>query len=186
MMRMQPIYSNSAMPVAAAALMCTLALTGNAATDTFEWAKRPLEQGPSTLSELARKGGQQAETASWKKIVARRFADVSMLKTGWDGPASIAIAPNAIATAERLLDVAFRAVEFPAAPSVVPCGDGSVQLEWRLNDTRFELEIELDGQVGAWVLDRPSGISAERTGAAAIQLFLSWAQRLTADKYTAA
>ncbi len=185
-MRMQLTHSNSAMPVAAAALMYTLTLAANARADTFEWAKRLPEQGPSTLTELARKGGAQAESASWKKVAARRLADVSLLAAGWDGGQSIAVHPNAIATAERLLDVAFRSVAFPAVPSVVPCGDGSVQLEWRLNDSRFELEIEADGQLGAWALDRPSNISTERNGFAATQLLLSWAHRLTADKYVAA
>ncbi len=185
-MGMQRTHSNSAMPVAAAALMCTFALAGNAVTDPFEWSKRLPVHGPGTLTDIVRKGGEKAMSPSWKKIVARRLADVSLLRAGWDGPASIAVNPNAIATAERLLDVAFRSVSFPAVPSVVPCGDGSVQLEWRLNDTRFELEIEADGQLGAWALDRPSNISAERTGFAATQLLLSWAQRLTADKYAAA
>jgi hypothetical protein len=185
-MKMQLAHSNSVTPVAAAALVCGMMLAANVDTKTFVWEAKPAVFGPASLKEIAEIDGQQAEAPSWRRIVARRFADVGALTRGWDGPASIAVSLTALGLAERLLEVAFQAVSFPAVPSVVPSGDGSVQLEWRLADSRFEVEVDPSGDVSAWALDRKSGLSIERAGNAAIEMLFNWSSRLTADKYTVA
>lgn len=118
----------------------------------------------------------------WRKIAIGRLAALHRLADGWDGASSVAISGPALAKADRILGLAFDGVVFAAPPAAVPCGDGSVQLEWWLTDTRFELLIEPDGHLEGWAQDRKTGHEVEAEGSAAIQLLSKWSRRLTADK----
>lgn len=56
---------------------------------------------------------------------------LAALKPGWDSYGACAIAPDAIRAARVML----------SAPSVVPCSDGGVQLEWHRDG--FDIEIRI-------------------------------------------
>lgn len=105
---------------------------------------------------------------------------------GWDGASSLAVPHDVLAKADRLLTLAFNGVSHPAPPATVPCADGTLQLEWWLVDTRFELSIEADGAMEGWGLDRESGHEASATGTKAFELLRKWSARLTADKLAVA
>jgi hypothetical protein len=123
-----------------------------------------------------------AITAEWREIASKRLAALHSLEAGWDGVGSVPISETAIAKADRLLDLAFNDVPFPAPPSAVPCADGSLQLEWWLSDLRVELAIEDAGEVELWVQNRSTGREYTALGAEALTLLLRWSKQLTADK----
>ncbi len=143
---------------------------GNVITVDFARKKRK----PSAESE--------ASAASWRQIATSRLAALSVLQNGWDGSGSVAISREAVALADRLLEVAFNDVRFAAPPNAVPCSDGAVQLEWWLTDVRLEVVVEASGVSEVWGLMRDTGLEFEATGAQGVEIFLGWAKRLTADK----
>lgn len=118
----------------------------------------------------------------WREIAADRLAALARFVDGWDGPASRSIPQESRLKALVLLDAAFTGVRYPAPPAVVPCGDGSLQLEWWLTDTRFEVSISSDGDLEAWGCDRVVNHEVEAFGSASVELLSKWASRLTADK----
>lgn len=123
-----------------------------------------------------------SDVSEWREVAVRRLSALNRLSDGWDGPGSIGISDGLLARAERILELAFEGRRFPAPPAAVPAGDGSVQLEWRLIDTRFEFVIETNGEMEAWAQDRTSGHEWSALGSAAIELLSKWSARLTADK----
>lgn len=70
-------------------------------------------------------------------------------------------------------------VTSPSAPYIVPCADGSLQLEWHLKSTELELYFEKDGSLSAWVHNRETGNEIDAEGAAARELFFRWAPELS-------
>lgn len=118
----------------------------------------------------------------WRIVATERLSALRRFADGWDGDGSAAISRPSLAKALRLLDVAFASVKYPAPPVAVPCADGSVQLEWWLTDTRFELSISPDGDLEAWACDRLHAHEIEGDGSLAVELLAKWAPRLTADK----
>jgi hypothetical protein len=122
------------------------------------------------------------EAGEWREIAVERLAALRDRLNGWDGEGSVRPDDALLSKAERILDLVFEGKRFPAPPTAVPCGDGSIQLEWWLVDTRFELMIEPDGKMESWALDRLSDHSVEASGPAAVELLSKWAARLTADK----
>jgi hypothetical protein len=122
------------------------------------------------------------EFPEWRTIATQRLSALHRFLDGWDGDGSLAVAATALAKADRILGFAFEGIAFAAPPVAVPCADGSLQLEWWLTDTRFELSIESNGEMESWALDRSSGQEASAVGTAAIELLSRWSGRLTADK----
>lgn len=123
-----------------------------------------------------------AAAKEWRQVATSRLADLCRLAEGWDGVGSIGIPGGVLAKANRVLDLAFSGGTHPAPPTAVPCGDGSIQLEWWLLDTRFEFTIETNGEMEAWALDRDNGHEFSAEGSDAIELLSKWSGRLTADK----
>ena len=132
--------------------------------------------------KVVRECTEQVRSAAWLEVAANRLDKLRSYKPGWDGPASLSISSEALARAGRLLGLAFENFAHPAPPSAVPCADGSLQLEWWLTDTRFELSIDIDGSTCAWAQNRRTGEEIEAEGTDATNLFFQWARRLTADK----
>lgn len=125
------------------------------------------------------------ECDSWQKVAAERLDGLREYNPGWDGPASRAISEDVLARAGKLLTLAFQDIPYPAPPAAVPCADGSVQLEWWLVDSKFELTIKTDGSTEAWGHILSTNEECEAMGKDATNLFLQWARRLTADRLVA-
>lgn len=141
----------------------------------------------AALSDRFRSGTDAGSDApEWLNTASDRLAHLRRLADGWDGVGSIGVSADTIAKAKRILELAFDGVAHPAPPATVPCGDGTIQLEWWLIDTRFELSIDADGRLESWGLDRESDHEASAVGTMAIELLMKWASRLTADKLSSA
>lgn len=132
--------------------------------------------------KIVREAVPEPVCAAWQELAANRLDRLRAYSKGWDGPASLPISHDALARGGRLLALAFENLAHPAPPAAVPCADGSLQLEWWLTDTRFELSIEADGATYAWAQNRLTGEETEAEGKDATNLFFRWARRLTADK----
>jgi hypothetical protein len=64
-------------------------------------------------------------------------------EAGWDGPGSLAISDQAIAIAEKVVEVLFRLVpKGLPAPDIIPEADGEICLRWVVN-TEQELSISI-------------------------------------------
>lgn len=63
------------------------------------------------------------------------------LKHGWNSYGGRAIKSQAIEHARELLE------KGPTGPSIVPCNNGNVQLEWHCNGMDVEIEIGENGIV---------------------------------------
>lgn len=178
---MSPSLRTPSNVVSAAALLLSMATTNStAAPRDLRGDLAPAADGTNRVNEVL---SRHAGVPLWRTLSQKRLADVSRLRNGWDGPASLGVDGQTAALAMRLLDIAFESVRHPAVPAFVPSGDGALQLEWRLSDTRFELDIEADGELTAWALDRRTGQEHEQIGDAAKEMFFAWATTLTADKY---
>lgn len=140
----------------------------------------PPRPRPASLRSASK--GIGADAPEWRKVARERLANICRYQDGWDGVGSKGISEELTSKADRVLEIAFNGVPFPAPPSAAPCADGSLLLDWWLVDTRFELMIEPNGALEAWALDRGTGHEASADGPAAIDLLRKWAGRLTADK----
>lgn len=183
MMAMQLLHSNTVIP---AVIACSAMFSSNSIAKPVDWHLPPPAYEPDARQNDILAIPHIPATAAWKSVVARRFQEALSLEADWDGLDSEAVSSEIVSLADKLLVLAFENIQHPAVPAVVPAGDGSIQLEWRLIDSRFELEISKDSSVEAWALDRSTNHSIEADGAEAISLFISWAQRLTADKFISA
>ncbi len=132
--------------------------------------------------KIVREAASEPVYAAWQEVAASRLDRLRAYVQGWDGPASLPISHDALARGGRLLALAFENLAHPAPPAAVPCADGSLQLEWWLTDTRFELSIEANGATYAWAQNRLTGEETEAEGKDATNLLFGWARRLTADK----
>lgn len=124
----------------------------------------------------------EGAVGEWREIASRRLHALRQLEAGWDGRNSAPISSALVARADRILDVAFDGVAYPAPPSAVPVADGTLQLEWWLSDTRVELALDHNGDVDIWVQARDTGAEFAAEGADALSLLLKWSRRLTAEK----
>ena len=157
-------------------------VSNNAQADTFLWPS-PLKTSDkaSFRPQPQAKSSNLVSTLPWQELFQSRLSSISGLKDGWDGVNSITIDKSVLAKSARLLDVAFSSVDSPVAPAVVPCGDGSLQLEWRLPKTRFEIDIEPNGSIEAWALDRSTGVESMASGLEARSMLIRWAPRLSSQ-----
>ena len=106
-----------------------------------------------------------------------RFVAISKLLHGWDGGKADPINPDALARAKRLVEFASSLPGKNGPPAIVPCADGSIQIEWHLPDSRFEMYLETDGSASAWWHDRASDKETEAENSLAEVLLGRWAVR---------
>jgi hypothetical protein len=102
------------------------------------------------------------------------------LRAGWDGPNSAAISKAAVITAQGILEPVLASTEYQNAPFIVPCSDGSLQLEWHTADTEIELHVDVTGALSLWVHDRLNGAEFETEGPDARAAFVRAVSRLCA------
>lgn len=122
------------------------------------------------------------------QLARKRFGTILQLEPGWDGPSSAAISRTATKVAQRILEPALSSVDDPRAPFVVPCADGSLQMEWHTDEVEIELHVGFAGELTLWTHDRISGAEIELEGPTARAAFIRAVSRLGAksDQHSSA
>lgn len=79
--------------------------------------------------------------SAWVKELEERFEVLTSLRRGWDGYAGLPVSFTCAQFAANLIERLYsRALP---APQLVPMPDGTMRLEWRMND--FDVEIAVLG-----------------------------------------
>ena len=82
----------------------------------------------------------RTEASEWSSVLGERFNAITSLPLGWDGykgkPVSFTCARFAAQILERLYDPNI------APPSLVPGSDGTLQIEWHINQYDVELDVQ--------------------------------------------
>mgnify|MGYP006919319672 CR=1 FL=1 len=79
--------------------------------------------------------------SAWVKELEDRFDELTSLPRGWDGYAGAPVSFNCAQFAANLIERL--CVNSLPAPQLVPMPDGTVRLEWHMN--QFDLEIDVLG-----------------------------------------
>jgi hypothetical protein len=106
-----------------------------------------------------------------------RSAGIRSLEDGWAGAGSRKIAEASLVQAERALDGFRQLNPYARAPLIVPCPDGSTQIEYHGPEGSFEMYFEVDGEVAAWWSDFANNREFDKTGSDAYNLFWAWTVR---------
>jgi len=77
----------------------------------------------------------------WIKELEDRFDELTSLPRGWDGYAGVPVSFNCAQFAANLIEGL--CIDTLPAPQLVPMPDGTVRLEWHMNE--FDLEIDVLG-----------------------------------------
>lgn len=99
------------------------------------------------------------ECCAWTKQLEGRFRELFALPAGWDGYNGQPLSQDCYSFTLNILNRLWTNGVPP--PSLVPGGDGSLQLEWHLN--QFDLEIDVLGvyDVTAMRHNRRTGVTEE-------------------------
>ncbi len=93
----------------------------------------------------------QNNRSEWAKKLEVRFDELTSLPKGWDGydgiPVSITCARFAAKLVERLY------VKGVGVPQLVPGADGTLQLEWHMNQYDLEIDVLAPYEVVATLYD---------------------------------
>jgi len=76
------------------------------------------------------------------------------LEANWDSYGGHEISEVSIAAAIKLVD---GMPDNLSSPSIVPLGDGGVQIEWHVNKRDVEITIDYDGQISVYFSDPSMG-----------------------------
>lgn len=74
--------------------------------------------------------------------IEAKLRELAGLKAGWDGPDSIAIKPEVLDEARRVMILLRRRNPEIEDPFISPSYDGLVQFEWHLPDRSYDLELD--------------------------------------------
>jgi len=125
------------------------------------------------LLGLAGRGAGGSEPRfQWAPVLGRRFKELISLPRGWDGylghPVSTECANFAVDVLEWI-----HSGDLPP-PSLVPGGDGTLQIEWHRNG--FDLEIDVLGpqRIHAWRCNRSTAEEEETEEWADISRVAEW------------
>lgn len=78
-------------------------------------------------------------TSTHAHLLTERLEELASLPFGWDGYFGVPVRDDCIYFARRFLG-AFGWEDFPM-PSLIPCWDGTLQIEWHRNDLDLEIDI---------------------------------------------
>ncbi len=88
-------------------------------------------------------------TPPWWDEFLEKLRKLAELPKGWDSYGADPVTPSCIQKAIEALPKIV--VENTPMPSVVPCSDSGVQIEWHTRDMDVEIGFTLDGRVKAFV-----------------------------------
>ena len=94
-------------------------------------------------------------TPPWWDEFLEKLRKIAELPQGWDSYGSNPIDPSCIQKAIEVLPKLVN--ENTPIPSVVPCSDGAVQVEWHTRGMDVEIEFTPDGRIEAFVKDLRTG-----------------------------
>jgi hypothetical protein len=89
--------------------------------------------------------------SAWNMLLSRRFDQMCALEQGWDGYTGRPVNSSCANFAATVLEHLYR--EGLEAPSLVPGGDGTVQIEWHHNQFDIELDVLAPNKVRAYRYD---------------------------------
>lgn len=131
--------------------------------------------------------GTPLSAPAWLNGVRRKLQELYDLPVGWDGRRAPPSTKRAVEGTLRVLFAVMRPDS--VTPHLVPLPDGGIQIEWHANGHDIEVEVEGDGDTGAWaqephgeVLDEQWG---QRPSAADLHVVRSSLDRLTAQVWRA-
>ncbi|MGI9250386.1 MAG: hypothetical protein ACR2PR_04210 [Pseudohongiellaceae bacterium] len=96
---------------------------------------------------------------AWVQKLESRFQDLLALQSGWDGYTGCSVSPTVVNFAIDLLQRLY--VEEVPEPQMVPGSDGTLQLEWHLNNYDLEIDILAPHKIIATLFDHTSGDEEE-------------------------
>jgi hypothetical protein len=86
--------------------------------------------------------------SEWNRLLSKRFDQMCALELGWDGYSGRPVKASCASFAANILEHLYRVgLE---APSLVPGGDGTVQIEWHHNQFDIELDVLAPNKVRAY------------------------------------
>lgn len=111
-------------------------------------AARPLVSPQSTASR-----------PQWFDRTLRRIVELFELGPNWDGRGSAAVNRDALSFALHML---WQTMGYATAgPSIVPLGNGGVQLLWSNALAEIEVEVIRPNEITIYYLDRQAGVERE-------------------------
>lgn len=122
------------------------------------------------------------ESAAWTNQLKERFVELLQLPTGWDGYQGTSLSIDCFNFTQSVLNSLCRD-EVPP-PSMVPGGDGTLQLEWHLLDVDIELDVLGIYNVSAYMFDHKTNEELEIELAKDFTVVDSWIEKLaTRNQY---
>lgn len=94
-------------------------------------------------------------SSAWILALQDRFDELTSLPRGWDGYAGLPVSFNCAQFAANLIERL--CVAGVPAPQLVPGADGTLQIEWHLNQFDIEIDVLAPYNVVATRLDHVSG-----------------------------
>lgn len=92
--------------------------------------------------------GTPLPAPAWLSGVRRKLQELYDLPVGWDGRRARPATRPAVEGTLRVLFAVMRPDSI--SPHMVPLPDGGVQIEWHANGHDIEVEVEGNGDTGAW------------------------------------
>ncbi len=111
----------------------------------------------------------------WREVFSARLERLRGLSRGWDGPGSIPVEGRLLRQAVQLVMEALAGSRKASAPSLVPGGDGSIQIEWHTKLGEIEFDLAVNGKRSIWIHDRLTGKEIEGENERALALLFRWA-----------
>jgi hypothetical protein len=100
---------------------------------------RDTDEVLSTLDVPRERVRVSGPRSAWVQELEKQFNTLTSLPKGWDGYAGVPVSFNCAQFAANLVERL--CVEDVPAPQLVPGSDGTLQLEWHLN--QFDLEVDV-------------------------------------------
>jgi len=116
-------------------------------------ANKKITQGRTIVLEI------EGDGPVWLNAVYSRFEHLLSLLENWDSCGAKKISEDSIAQGYRVLSRLL--INELTLPSIIPSNDGSIQLEWHLQNVDVEIEIPEEGMVNLFVEDRRGATVSE-------------------------
>ena len=152
----------------------------NAAFQLNIWAFTGIQTGISTQDISSKIVRVPRNHSFWVQELENRLNHLVALEPGWDGyggkPVSIKVAQFSANLLEQLY------VDKVPAPQLVPGSDGSMQIEWHVNQYDLEVDVMAPYDVVATLDDRQSGKEEEIEIENDYTILAGWVRLLGQDR----